>query len=140
MTFKMRYLIAISVGMFMVTNPAASDERTVTVGGGAISCGKIVANIKNVDGYNYFAFHWAQGFLTGLNFEYAPRWESATDLSDNEAQKLWLENYCEENPLDDYIRATSKLWIELRSKQGLEADPPSAVLLRNFRPRRPGNS
>jgi len=46
--------------------------------------------------------------------------ESATELSDSAEMEIWIKNYCEENPLDQYLMAVTRLWAELRAKQGLD--------------------
>ena len=120
----MRYLIAIAVGMLMVTNPATPDERQlIMAGAGAHSCGKFIANMELDEIFHDLYFFWAQGFLSGLNFKYFLNQESATDLADHDALQLWLENYCDENPLDQYSAAAMQLWHELRVRQGLDPDP-----------------
>ena len=108
--------------MLLAPNTAASDEM-VLVGPGTLSCGKIIASMEANKTFRVTYFFWAQGFLSGLNFEYSPDFEFSTDLSDYDALMLWLENYCKETPLDKYYMAITVLWVELRSKQGLEVDP-----------------
>jgi len=120
---KMRYLVAIAVGMLLVANTAASDDKMVVAGAGTASCGEFIADTKNNETLRDTYFLWAQGFLSSLNFKHLRNWESATDLSDPDALKLWIENYCEENPLSIYAAAVAKLWSELRIRQGLEPDP-----------------
>jgi len=120
---KMRYLAAIAVGMLMAANIAAQDNGPMAlVGVGARSCGKFVAETKDDENIRAAYFFWAQGFLSGLNQKYLVRFESSTDLADHNALRLWVENYCEENPLDSYYVATFKLWHELRRRQGLDPD------------------
>ena len=121
MNTKVRYLTIIAVGMLLAPNTAVSDKAAV-VGPGARSCGQIIASMEADKIGRAAYFFWAQGFLSGLNFEYGPDFEFSTDLSDYDALMLWLENYCKENPLDIYARAVSKLWHELRARQGLEPD------------------
>ena len=121
MNTKVRYLTIIAAGMLMTTNPTVADEL-VLVGPGALSCGKIIADIEDDKTFRTTYFFWAQGFLSGLNLKYFQNWQSATDLSDPDALKLWIQNYCEENPLDVYVVAASQLWNELRARQGLEPD------------------
>jgi len=127
---KMRYLAAVVAGMLMITNTAASDEpRYMTgaprymTGAGIASCGKFIADTEDDETFGNVYFFWAQGFLSGLNIKYLLNMESATDFLDHEAMKLWIENYCKENPLDNYSVAAMKLWHELRVRQGLNPDP-----------------
>ena len=63
--------------------------------------------------------------MSGMNLKYTKSLESiysATNLTDYYGLKLWIENYCEENPLDFYAVAAEKLWVELRFRQGLDTD------------------
>ncbi len=57
------------------------------------------------------------GFLSGINLGGKG---IDVDLSDYAGQNKWLENYCEENPLERYYIAIIRLWEELRQQQGLE--------------------
>jgi len=121
MNIKMRHLAVIATGLLMTTGIIAK-EKIATVGAGGLSCGEIVSNIKDhQDDAADFIFAWAQGFLTGLNFNYGEA--DGTDLSDRAGQKLWLENYCNKNPLHNYLMANMELWTTLRAMQGLTPDP-----------------
>ena len=112
------------VGMFMATNPAVSDERESTMlGAGGTSCGEFIAGKEKYGTVSLVHISWAQGFLTGLNVKYLEILESVTELPDRAAMELWIENYCQENPLDNFGFAIRKLWRELRARQGLERDP-----------------
>ena len=132
MNIKMRCLTIIAVGMLMTASTAAADEKFYMAGAGSFSCGKFIADKEDDEALRVVYFSWAQGFLSGLNMKYflgkesdtvlAAYTESATDLSDYDALQFWMENYCEENPLDLYVVATIKLWRELRVRQGLERD------------------
>ena len=117
----MRYLVAIAAGMLMAPVIAAADEVLAVAGAGASSCGKFIADTEGTETMSLIYFSWAQGFLTGLNAKYVKSRDS-TDLSDRDALELFIENYCEENPLDNYVRAAAKLWHELRARQELEPD------------------
>ena len=123
MTFKMRYLTIIVVGILMAANATASDESPIILAGvGTVSCKKFIADTEDDESFRTAYFFWSQGFLSGLNYKYFLNWASATNLSGYAAMKIWIKNYCEENPLDSYGVATEKLWHELRARQGLEPD------------------
>lgn len=123
MNIKMRYLAAIAAGMLIVANTAAPDERpTIVVGVNASSCHKFIADTQRSELTGVIYFSWAQGFLSGLNLKYFQSWESATDISNFKALQPWIKNYCEENPLDDYVEAISELWHYLRARQVLKLD------------------
>ena len=123
MNIKMRYLTIIAVGMLLAANPAVSDEGVDLIGPGANSCGKFIVGKEKYEELRLVHTAWAQGFLTGLNIKYLQSLESATELPDHAAMELWIKNYCEENPLDNYAFAIRNLWRELRARQGLERDP-----------------
>ena len=104
-----------------MTTGIVAKEKMAVIGTGGISCGKIVADIKDNQSIANFYYSWAQGFLSGLNFNYGEA--DGSDLSDHAGQKLWLENYCNENPLHNYLMANMELWTTLRAMQGLTPDP-----------------
>ncbi len=117
----MRYLVAIAAGMLMATHTVVEAQKVI-VGTGALSCGKFIAEDDWSTRASFFT--WAQGYLSGLNVKYfldvsAP---GSTDLQDTDGQKVWLLNYCRENPLDLYFGAVNYLWAALREQQGLERD------------------
>ena len=119
MNMKMRYLTIIAVGVLMTANTAVSDD---VAGAGGRSCGKFLADSETGrEILGAFYFSWAQGYLTGLNTKYLLCQELSTDLSDVAAIKFWIKNYCEENPLDQYLMAVTKLWAELRVKQKIQS-------------------
>lgn len=118
MNIKTRYLAAIAVAMLMTAGTAAAIN---VAGPGGYSCGKFMVDTEVSERASAIYFSWAQGYLTGLNIKYAQS-PNAVDLTDIDGQQYWLKNYCKENSLDFYIKAVTKLWIELRVKQKLEPD------------------
>ena len=125
MNIKMRYLTIIVVGILLAAYPAVSDD---VAGAGTGSCGKYLAAIEGADDGDNLSivresmyFSWVQGYLTGLNSRYLLCQELSTDLSDVSAIEFWIKNYCEENPLDQYLMAAAKLWAELRVKQKIQS-------------------
>ena len=128
MTFKMRYLAAIAAGVLLAANTVAADEnKRALMGVGWQSCGKYLTTTKDVVSFDDVAFDfaytsWTQGFLSGLNYDFILRSGTTTDLSDHQAQKIWIENYCKEYPLEKYLAAVVTLWVALRHQQGLEPD------------------
>ena len=119
----MRWMVAIAAGMLMASHTVVAAEKTsAIVGPGSFSCGKSLADDELGVTTGYF-FFWAQGYLTGLNIDFfGEETPDFTDLEDTAGQKLWLENYCRENPLELYMVTVTKLWITLREQQGLELD------------------
>ena len=122
MKIKIRYLAVIAAGSLLVSNIAASSEMQALAGIGAFSCGKFIADTEDSEMMRSLYFFWAQGFLSGLNFKHFHNAQFATNLSGSDALKLWIENYCKDDPLDYYSTAVVKLWHELRRRQGLDED------------------
>jgi len=103
----------------MTVDIVAADDELAVVGAGGTSCGRFIAQHR-IRTHRDVYFTWTQGYLSGLNANHGEA--DSTDLSDYEAHKLWIKNYCEENPLDLYAIAALNLWHELRDRQGLEPD------------------
>ncbi len=122
MNIKMRYLAAIVASMLMAMSSAAPPGTMV--GPGLVSCGQFLEDkeqLATLLDREYFA--WAQGFLSAAN-AFVAHPKPYVDLSDIAGQKLWLENYCQQNPLDKFYVATVELWKDLAKRQGLSSDPP----------------
>ena len=94
------------------------------LGLGGDSCGKFIASkqrntSKIIDGmYAGYTFY-AQGYITGLNmhfFHLAPNINTKLlnilEGTDMDGVMLWLENYCNKNPLDNFESAVKSLVIE----------------------------
>ena len=128
MNIKMRYLAAIAAGVLLAASTVAADENKLALMGvGWQSCGKYLTTTKDDVSFDDVAFDfaytsWTQGFLSGLNYDFILRSGTTTDLSDHQAQKIWIENYCKEYPLEKYLVAVVTLWVALRHQQGLESD------------------
>ncbi len=82
MTFKMRYLTILVIGMLMVANPTASDESAIILAGvGAASCKKFIADTEDDESFRTAYFFWAQGFLSGLNYKYFLNWATISSTA-----------------------------------------------------------
>ncbi len=118
MKIRMRYLIIIAVGLLIATNSNASET---VAGAGVNSCGKFLADIETGgEVLSAVYFSWAQGYLTGLNTKYSLGRRSAAELPDRAEIEFWIRIYCEDNPLDQYLMAATRLWASLRATQGLD--------------------
>ena len=106
----------------MTVDIGVADDELAVVGAGGTSCGRFIAQHR-IRTHRDVYFTWTQGYLSGLNFKHIiAADEKATNLSDLDGQQIWLENYCQENPLDLYWIAVTNLWTTLREMQGLEPD------------------
>ena len=121
MNINKQLLVLVTAGMVLAMHTDVGAKLAVA-GAGAASCGKFIA--VNDESSRRLFFMWAQGFLTGLNMQHIFEQSNlgSTDLQDHNGQKLWLENFCRENPLESYWIAVTTLWQTLREKQGLDPD------------------
>ena len=84
------------------------------LGSGNNSCGMWVEH-READGYGeLIQSSWVNGYLTG-------RQDGSFGLTDQQtsdaaARSVWLDNYCQANPLDDLLAAARGLWHELASR------------------------
>jgi hypothetical protein len=82
------------------------------VGVGAFSCGKVVTDLRGtVEPLKYIIVSWFQGYISGRDAEMDARVGRAKpSLPDQDAIRVFVENYCGANPLDDGYRAAEALW------------------------------
>ena len=76
------------------------------------SCGKYTNEIAiNPETKNVYSW-WVAGFVTGTNLE-----KGRTLPTDTDAHEAWLKQYCEDNPLDSFMKATIELNKELETRR-----------------------
>lgn len=85
---------------------------------GGYDCGQWVSRPR---GKSHPAESWALGYLSGLNVAHERAHMSPTDPLDslNSADQvfLWLDNFCQANPLRKLDGAASELFEELKAKK-----------------------
>ncbi len=96
-------------------NPTYAQERIVT-GHGYNSCGAW-AEARNKGKLVSMPFEaWVQGYLSGINgLDYFK-----TDIlkdSDYKSWFVWIDNYCQQNPLEKISMAALQLAGELYNRQ-----------------------
>jgi hypothetical protein len=112
---------------------AQAEQRTVNVFGvGVTSCGEFLeakeserrlgSNIQQIHLAKYAAYvSYVQGFLTGANW--LAVWGDldfrvGASIKDYFAGAMtWLENYCRNQPLDDFGAAVAALTVDLRARE-----------------------
>lgn len=96
----------------------ASGSPIAAYGEATTSCGSFVESKQN-ETQRYIYLAWLNGYLTGVN-KYQSGLKTYNGLHDIKAGRdpqalmLWLENYCRENPLDNFARAVFMLQNELQ--------------------------
>ncbi|MGV8057793.1 MAG: hypothetical protein AB2L12_07210 [Smithellaceae bacterium] len=109
---------------FLVTCVPANPSHAVDKSGaftilsmGTKSCGQVVADFKENSFQKINNSIWVAGYLTAINEHIAVRANIAKGI-DPAAWDLWINNYCDANPLESLSSATTVLVTELlkRSK------------------------
>ena len=88
-------------------------------GAGTDGCGKYVAEKQKNSITHYKEIAWVQGFITGGNSERERNGGDSQIAKEVGAESiaLWLENYCQENPLRSLTEATEALVEELKTRE-----------------------
>lgn len=108
----MRYALALIIALFVSSSFAASEPYTTFGIGQDPSCGKYLEDIsRNPQVANAYSW-WVAGFISGANLE-----KGRVVSTDNPSHEAWLKQYCEKNPLDNFIKAAIELNNELDKKR-----------------------
>ena len=101
------------VAAAMVASVNSARAGIVAQGAGTVSC----TTFAKTEITELRFFHWAQGFMSGLNASDARVSGRARDLSSMapEDQQRFLRNYCKEHPLANYIQGVLELYSQLKT-------------------------
>jgi hypothetical protein len=109
-TIKVKDLLIALVTILILIPPAMSQG--VGIYGGS-DCGQWVANSKS----NFSLKAWVLGYISGLN---AALGDSRNDplykINSAEQIFLWMDNFCQKNPLKTVQEGGNALYSELRTK------------------------
>ena len=83
---------------------------------GTKTCGQVVSDFKEGHTSKIVNSVRLGGFLTAYNF-YITGVRDISGNTDPAAWDLWINNYCEKNPLDHLANAAEALVDELKSRQ-----------------------
>lgn len=91
-----------------------AHAEPIAYGHGSKKCGNFIAAIEDKRAGNtaqaYQFMVWTSGFASAhsavTSIDYFKN-------ADSKSIEIWLENYCQKNPLDTYVMATIKLLSEL---------------------------
>jgi len=86
------------------------------VGVGFVSCGKVVTDLRGTDQHlKDYLTAWFQGFISGRNSEMQARvGHEKSPLPDNDAIRVFVENYCGARPLEPSVNAADALWNSIQ--------------------------
>jgi hypothetical protein len=88
-------------------NVQAGDKngRYGIIGAGVNSCGKFIESRRNNNKLDYLThLCWMGGFITSVNVNNADTY-NLIGHTDMDGVMLWMENYCQRNPLDTFTNA-----------------------------------
>jgi hypothetical protein len=94
---------------FSTHSNGASSNRVATMG--AVSCGKWVENrtMRFAISYEY----WLHGYLSGIAIGTNKNFLEGTD---GDSLDLWMDDYCQKNPLNSIGNGGSALAMELMKR------------------------
>jgi hypothetical protein len=109
-----KHLLGLVALLVIGTTHVAEAQITIF---GARSCGSWVKERPSKASISRTAQQaWLMGYLSGL-----ASGTSLDALKDGDAESffLWVDNYCQTNPLNNIADAGTALFLELRLRQGL---------------------
>lgn len=109
----MRFLSAAFLVAFVVAAPTPALAGYKGYGIGMKSCGAWQQERKSGSGDWYQMGQWVLGYVTAYGYY------GTYDLRDVDAQAMfaWIDNYCQQNPLEDIEAAAQKLIDTLKTKK-----------------------
>ncbi|MCY1558445.1 hypothetical protein D9M68_953820 [compost metagenome] len=112
-------LNTLNLAAFLALGSVAGNiyAEPMVYGHGSKKCGSFVAAIEEKragNGEHVYQFMvWTSGYASAWSAEYKFDYFKNADTKSLE---IWLDNYCQKNPLDTYLMATIKLLGELRDR------------------------
>jgi hypothetical protein len=103
--------------------PAGAQEATI-MGPGAATCGVFAQEYRRDPvRVEVEFFYWAAGFMSASNIWRGLDGLPAVDLRrlDWDLQKRHIRNFCDANPLKDYVDAAVDLYRKMGTDQGVMA-------------------
>ncbi len=110
---KVKKLFIVLVTSLIFIQPAVSQKAPNIANFGVSDCGQWVANSKS----NFAIRTWLVGFMSGLNAGIATSTNDPLDkINSAEQIFLWMDNFCQKNPLKTVADGGNALYFELRTK------------------------
>ena len=114
---NIKHEVIVFVFMFTAATPFVSSAGESTQFFGDLTCANYV---EAVDGNaNHPYQNWIGGFITGVNYL-----RSRTTPNDFSSYRVWVKNYCQQNPFDPFFQALARLDYSLgEGTQKVEGSP-----------------
>jgi len=98
---------------FAITTPVTAIDKNKQYGSlGKISCGKWIVARKTMGLDEIARIWWISGYITAYNGQ-TPDVFDILGNTDAESAHLWMDKYCQENPLSNLAEGMKGLTIEL---------------------------
>jgi len=114
-------LIMLVLSFAITTSATAADSKRVYVTQGVRSCGEWVKNRKIASWEDSVMRAWIAGYITAYNLQ-TPDVKSILGSTDLESVLLWMDKYCQENPLKGLAQGMQVLTDELWPNRKRTAD------------------
>ena len=111
------FAILLVVSAVLFFSQTVRAEVIILTGAGTSQCGKYLNDLNESEFAEYIVASWLQGYLSGRNVERFEHGKPVLDIAGHEGQARWLNNYCEENPLDNLWQGAEALWETLKARQ-----------------------
>ncbi len=110
-----------------------AQETSIDIGPGAILCEKYAK--RPLDKKNDFIL-WVQGFFSAFN-ALDPNIKNIADQQDFHAIRVWLDDYCKNNPQQYFGEALRAYIDHVYPPEVRNPPPPEAAALIKFEKKRP---
>ena len=107
-------VVALLLAVFLISGPAWAVELNV-FGLGSESCGKWTAEKENDTDLQVVFKGWLNGYLTAYAF-WVEKGSGPVNETDVFGARAWVDNYCQEYPLDFVADAASALIYAIKAK------------------------
>jgi hypothetical protein len=115
--------VALCLGLMPLSSPVTAAEQYQSMGAGTRSCAVFARTYKEKPkSADMIYFSWAQGYMSGVNRtagannkDFRPANLNAKSVG---AQRKFIREFCDRNPLKDYREAVDALLADIRSKSG----------------------
>ena len=110
--------VALLLAVFLINGTAWAYS---VHGPGGVSCGEWTAEKENNASGQEFHYRqlfqsWLLGYLTAYSRWVEPKTEGPVSEIRGPAAFAWIDNYCQETPLDSVAKAVEKLILALKAR------------------------
>ncbi|MDB5736158.1 MAG: hypothetical protein JWN16_2795 [Alphaproteobacteria bacterium] len=111
----MRVFAGFIVVCLALPAPLHAEQTAIAMGYGVSTCAEFAQEYgRNVAVEDHY-FNWTLGYWTGLNTSNNVNGRATKDLhaTSQLEQKQRIREFCSEHPLEEYLSASTVLWVKL---------------------------